>query len=89
MRRSILHKKIVSREAYDVNRDRQNAKERYERLLYHRSGEYCSCTLRVPLMLLRGEEFMMKSGIGGVSSLDMGLGVRDDVCGLDVLPRTL
>jgi hypothetical protein len=40
-------------------------------------------------MLLRGEEFITKSGMGGVSSLDMGLGVRDEVCGLDVLPRTL
>lgn len=70
-------------------KDRRNAKEKDKRLLDHRSGEYCSCTLRVPLMLLRGEEFITKSGIGGVSSLDMGLGVRDEVCTLDVLPRTL
>lgn len=38
----------------------------YER--HQRSGEYCRVTFLEPLMLLRGEELRMKSGMGGVIS---------------------
>jgi hypothetical protein len=45
-------REVVSREAYDIN-----VVKAPKRTCHHRSGEYCSWTLRVPLMLLRGDEF--------------------------------